>query len=204
MALSADKKAMLKHLAAAGDLAALEALSLEATGRAGLVSLGAVAAKSVTGIHASVFGDAVGPVVITTALSAPARARNASVVAGATYDGGTVSLTGLNQFGLPQTEDIIPVAGTTVYGTKIWKSVSQVAYPGGGVGTHATNTLSIGTGDKIGALFDVLDTMGMGLMQATAGAANTPEAVTVDPTNNAVTFTTVPDGTKVLIFVGNL
>jgi len=45
--------------------------------------------------------------------------------------------------------------------------------------------------------------MGLGLVQATAGAANTPEAVTMDATYNAVVFTTVPDGTKVLIVLAN-
>jgi len=198
MALSKDKKAYLQHLADAGDLLAKEALALESTGRAGFASVGTPAAKSATAVHAAVFGDASGPVTVTSALTNPAFPRNVSAVAGATYDGGIVTVTGTDQFGNAQTEAITPVAGSTVYGAKVFKTVTSVAYPGGGVGTHSTNTLSIGTGDKLGLAFDVIDTFGLGIVN---GA---PEAVTMDATANAATFTSVPDGSKVFKLLCNL
>jgi len=200
MALSADKKAMLRTQAAAGDIYAMEALSLEAMGRGGLVSLGAVAAKSATGVHASFLGtSAVTP--LTTGITNPAQPRNVSGVFAATWDGGNLVVVGTDQFGAAITETIVGVANTTVYGVKIFKTITSVAHTAVGV---AAVGVSVGTGDKIGLAFDVLDTMGMGLMQATAGAACTPEAVTVDPTYNGVLFTTVPDGTKVLILLANV
>jgi hypothetical protein len=200
MALSADKKAMLKTQAAAGDIHAIEALALEATGRGGLVSVGAVAAKSATAVHAAILGtSAITPV--TTGLTNPAHPRNVSAVAAATWDGGSIVVTGTDQFGAIISETLAAVASTTVYGTKVFKTITSIAHTAVGV---AAVGCSVGTGDKLGLAFDVLDSMGLGLVQATAGAANTPEAVTVDPVVNAVTFTTAPDGTKVLCLVCNL
>ena len=200
MALSNDKKAMLRTHAAAGDLYAMEALSLEATGRAGLVSLGAVAAKSATGVHAAVLAtSAITPV--TTGISNPATPRNVSAVAAATWDGGNLVVHGTDQFGGAVSETITVVANATTYGVKIFKTITSFNHTA--VGCKAVGC-SVGTGDKIGLAFDAIDSMGMGLMQATPGAACTPEAVTVDPTYNAATFTTVPDGTKVLSLLANV
>lgn len=201
MALSADKKAMLKTQAAAGDIHAIEALSLEATGRAGFISLGAIAAKSAVSLAASQFGDAAtNPLTIAGQPDAP---RNVRAVFGSTWDGGNIVVTGTNQFGAAVTETLVAVANSTVVGTKIFKTVTSIAKSAVGVGTHATNTVTVGTGDKLGLSVDLLDTMGLGLVQATPGAANTPEALTVDSANDAVTFTTVPDGTKVLVALVN-
>lgn len=199
MGLSADKKAMLKTQAAAGDIYAMEALSLEATGRAGFVSLGAVAAKSTTAVHASILGTtSVAPV--TTGLTNPSQPRNVTGVFAATWDGGDVTVVGTDQFGAAQSETLVAVANSTVVGTKIFKTVTSISHSLVGV---AAVGYSVGVGDKLGLALDVLDTMGLGVVQATPGAANTPEAVTVDAVNNAVTFTTVPDGTKVLNVLAN-
>ena len=200
MALSNDKKAMLRTQAAAGDMYAMEALSLEATGRAGLVSLGAVPAKGATAVHAAVLAtSAITPV--TTGLTNPSVPRNLSAVAAATWDGGSIVVVGTDQFGATITETIAAVANTTVYGTKVFKTVTSIAHTLLGV---AAVGCSVGTGDKVGLTFDVLDTMGLGMVQATPGAANTPEAVTVDPVYNGATFTTVPDGTKVFVLLANV
>jgi len=200
MALSADKKAMLITHAASGDIYAIEALALEATGRAGLVSLGAVAAKSATGVHAAVLATSA-ITAVTTGITNPATPRNVSAVAAATWDGGNLVVNGTDQFGANISETITVVANSTVYGVKVFKTITSFNHTA--VGSNAVGC-SVGTGDKIGLGFDALDTMGLGLVQATPGAANTPEAVTVDATVNAATFTTVPDGTKVLCLLANV
>lgn len=169
----------------------LEILSNVARLRA--ISTGSVPAKSATAVHASVFGDAVGPVALTTGLTNPTYTRNVTAVAGTTYDGGAVTVTGTNTFDLAQTEVITPVVNTTVAGVKIWKTVTKVAYPGGGVGTHGTNTLSIGTGDKLGVPHNIFDTVGLLLV------GTTPEAVTIDAANDAFTPTTTPASTTYLL-----
>jgi hypothetical protein len=200
MALSADKKAMLKTWAASGDILALEALALEATGRGGLVNLGAAAAPAVA-VHAAI--AATTPITpVTTGITNPAQARNLAVVFLATWDGGDVIVKGTDQFGAVISETFADpgTGGGTVVGAKAFKTVTSVEHTA--VGT--AGTYAVQTGSKLGLLFDVLDTMGLGLVQATAGAANVPEAVTVDPVYNTVLFTTVPNGTKVLCLVCNL
>jgi uncharacterized protein (DUF2062 family) len=198
MALSNDKKAMLKQWAAAGDIMAVEALALEATGRGGLVSLGAPAAPAVA-VHAAI--AATTPITpVTTGLTNPAQPRNLAVVFGSGWDGGDVIVKGTDQFGASISETFLTGSAVTRVGNKVFKTVTSVEHTA--VGT--TQTYTVQTGSKLGLLFDVLDTMGLGLVQATPGAANTPEAVTVDPTYNSVLFTTAPDGTKVLCLVCNL
>lgn len=202
MSLLANQKAYLKHLAAAGDLMAQQLIATDSlatdSGRAGFVSLGAVAAKSTTGVHANIAATT-SVVPVTTGITNPAQPRNVTATFGAGWDGGNVVVTGTDQWGNAITETITAVAGSTVAGVKIFKTVTSVAHTA--VGT--TENYSVGTGDKIGLNVNVLDTMGVGIVQATAGAANTPEAITVDPTVDGVTFTTTPNGTKVLIALVN-
>lgn len=192
MGLNVNQKTYLKHLAAAGDMLAIEAMALDASGRGGLLSLGAAVAKNATVIHAAILATtSIDPVAAT---ASPAQPRNVSSTTGGTWDGGNTVITGTDQWGHTIGETIVNVAGTTVYGTKVYKTVLTVAHTVVG----SAGSYSVGTGDKLGLMVDLTDTMGMGLVQATAGAANTPEALTVDPSTDAVTFTTVPDGTKVL------
>lgn len=201
MALSADKKAMLMTWAAAGDILAIEALALESTGRGGLVNLGAAAAPAVA-VHAAIAATT-SILPVTTGITNPAQARNLAVVFLATWDGGNAIVKGTDQFGAAISETFLDPgggAGGTVVGSKAFKTVTSVEHTAvGTLGTYAVQT-----GSKLGLLFDVLDTMGLGLVQATAGASNVPEAVTVDPVYNTVLFTTVPNGTKVLCLVCNL
>lgn len=193
MALNANQRSYLKHLAAAGDLMALEALAIEGTGRAGLVSLGAAAAKSATGVHAGIAGTtSIDPV--TTGLTNPAQPRNVSATFAALWDGGNVIVKGTNQWGLEISETIVAVAGSTVYGTKIFKTVTSIEHTVVGV---AADAYSVGTGDKLGVSVDVVDTLGMGMADGVA------EVATVDALNDAVTFTTVPNGAKVLVALLN-
>lgn len=155
-------------------------------------------AKGANVVHATVFGDAVGPVSITTGLTNPTTARNLQLAMGATYDGGNVTVTGTNQFDQVATETF--TAGTTVtrIGNVMFKTVTKVAYAGGGVGTHGTNTLDVGTGDKIAIVSNVVAAVGL---LYTDGAV---EAVTIDATNDSFLPTTVPNGTHSYVLLVDL
>lgn len=203
MSLLANQKAYLKHLAAAGDMMAKQLIATDTlateSGRAGFVSLGAVAAKGIATVHSIIAGTS-SVVPVTTGITNPSQPRNVSASFGAAWDGGNVVVTGTDQWDHDVTETIVAVQNTTVAGVKIFKTVTSVAHTA--VGTQADG-YSVGTGDKLGMTVDLTDTMGIGAVQATAGAANTPEAITVDPTVDGVTFTTVPNGTKVLVALVN-
>lgn len=196
MPLSTDKKAMLNHLAAQGDLMAMSALSLEATGRAGLLLIGTPAAKSANSVKGTFYGDqATNP--IAGPFTAPAVPRNLRAVFGADWDGGDLVIVGTNQYGLPVTETLVAVAGTTVVGTKIFKTITSVTKGAVGVGTHATNTATIGTGDKLGMTMGSVDTVAIGFVDGVA------EEATMDMALDAVTFTSAPNGAKVFKLLMN-
>ena len=195
MALSNDKKAMLKHLAAAGDLGAQEALYMESTGRAGLVSLGAPAAANAAGVVTTKYGDAAtNPLAVA---ASPARPRNVTATFGATWDGGALTVVGTDQYGLPATEVLAANAGGATTGVKIFKTVTSVTKGAVGVGSHATNTVTVGWGVKLGLTVNAFDTLGLGMVNGT------PEVVTVDPVVDGATFTSAPDGTKVFTLLLN-
>lgn len=155
MALSQRAKANLQSWARRGDIMAQGVLygaaGEDAAGVPFVATLTNVPAKNATAVHADVFGDAVGPVTVNTGITNPTFARNLSCTFGATWDGGNVTLTGTDVAGAAQTEVITAAAGSTVYGVKVFKTLTSFSYAGGGVGTHATNVVSVGTGDKLGA-----------------------------------------------------
>lgn len=142
------------------------------------------AAKSATAVHAAVAGNAVAN-LFPGPITNPATPRNLSAVAAASYDGGALTIVGTNQFDKAQTEVITPVAASTVYGTKIFKTVSSITK--GAVGANAA-AVSVGTGDKIGVTYNVANSTGLMYVGGVL------EAVTVDPVADAWTATSVPNG----------
>lgn len=174
---------------------ALEILS--GAGHATLIATTAYAAKSATAVHASYLATGVN--LFPGAITNPTIPRNLSVVAAATYDGGSITIVGTDQFDVPQTETIVTVANSTVYGVKIWKTVTSITKATVGV---AAVGASIGTGDKIGVLYKVSGTAGLCLAGATLAAA-VPEAVTVDATYSGFTPTSVPNGSIVFTVLVN-
>jgi hypothetical protein len=141
------------------------------------------AAKSPTAVHASVLATAAN--LFPGPITNPVTARNLSAVAAAGYDGGALTVVGINQFNLAQTEIITPVAASTVYSTKIWKTVTSITKAAIGV---AAAGVSVGTGDKIGVGYNVANTTGLMYVGGVL------EAVTVDPVADAWTATSVPNG----------
>jgi hypothetical protein len=141
------------------------------------------AAKSATAVHASVLATAAN--LFPGPITNPVTPRNLSAVAAATYDGGSITVVGTDQFDKAQTEVIAAVANSTVYGTKIFKTVTSITKAAIGV---AAAGCSIGTGDKIGVAYNVANSTGLMFVGGLA------EAVTVDPVADAWTATSVPNG----------
>jgi hypothetical protein len=115
--------------------------------------------------------------------------RNLRCTFGADWDGGDVTIVGTDQFGGAQTETFTGATGVAV-GTKIFKTVTSIRKAAVGVGTHATNTLTVGTGDKLACgTVKVLN-----LFAQCRLGTGVADAVTMDVENSAFTPTTVPDG----------
>lgn len=149
-----------------------------------LVSLGAPAAQGTTNVHAAVASNAANafPGPITN----PVPPRNVRCVFQAAYDGGDITVVGTDQFNAAQTEVIPDTAGATVAGVKIWKTITSITKEA--VGATA-NTVSVGTGNKLGIPVDIT--------AAQVFVDGIAEAATVDTTVDGVTATTATDGVKV-------
>lgn len=163
-------------------------------GGAKLFQVSAPAAASTTAVHAGYAGNNAtnafpGP------FTNPAVPRNLTVTFNALWDGGTVTVTGTDQFDAATSEVFTPGAGTTVVGTKIFKTATSAVKSL--VGASAT-TASIGTGTKLGVAANITSAFGILTVDGTA------EAVTVDATNDAFTPTTAPNGARVYVLAANL
>lgn len=197
--LSLRDRSVLKALAKAGDIlarAANASISNDANlGRAALIAGGTnVAAKSTTAVHAAVAGTAANafPGPITN----PAVPRNVTATFGASWDGGDITVVGTDQFGKAVTEVIADTAGSTVVGTKIFKTVTSITKET--VGANAA-TCSIGTGDKLGVV--PVPVASSPVLLATNGVG---EAVVFDATYNAFTPTSIPNGSRSYVLTINL
>lgn len=157
--------------------------------RALLISVGPIAAKSATAVHASVAGNAAAN-LFPGPITNPASPRNVTAVAAASYDGGSLTIVGTDQFDRPQTEVIAAVAASTVLGTKIFKTITSITKAA--VGADAAG-VSVGTGDKIGVPYNIANNVGH------AYVGTTIEAATIDSTVDGFTPTTVPNATTYVL-----
>lgn len=151
-------------------------------------SLGAPAAKGTTDVHAGFAGndasnDFPGP------FTDPDVPRNLRVDFAAAWDGGNVTVVGVDQFGTAVTEVFTASAGSTVVGTKIFAGVTSATK--GAVGA-AADAASIGTGDKLGLSGDLVANAGS-LTQNGLHQASTWDSATsgVTPSSN------LPNGSRV-------
>jgi len=160
---------------------------------ASIINLGAPAAEGATAIHAALAGNDAdnnfpGP------FTNPDVPRAVSAVAAASYDGGDITVVGTDQFGKAQTDTIVAVAASTVDGVKIFKTVTSAKKAA--VGGNAA-TVSIGSVDKLGVPAPLS-------ADAILFTDDTPEAVTNDVTNNAVTPTTAANGSVEFKVLNNI
>ena len=99
-------------------------------------------------VHAQIIDNATSPV--TTGITNPERPRNLVYTFGAAWGGGNPTITGTDQDDAAVTETPVVNLGSTRTGTKIFKTVTSIAFAAGaGGGTHS---LDIATGDKLGIL----------------------------------------------------
>lgn len=185
-------RAYLEYLARYGDIAARAVVDAEATGVEAIVVLLDVATKAANDVAVTSYGDAAThPILVAAGAAAilAAAPRNVRATFGAAWDGGDVTVTGTDQFGAAQTEVLAAVAGQVVVGTKVFKTVTGLAKAAVGVGTHATNTVTVGTGDKLACGTARLANPFTQLL--TDGVS---ESAVVDATASAFTPNTAPNG----------
>lgn len=145
------------------------------------------AAKGTTEVHA-LYDSAT--LSTSAGFTNPDVPRNLRVTKSASWDGGTVTITGTDQFDAAITE-VFPALGAGLeVGTKIFKTVTALAHSialAGGVG------VSVGCGDLIGIPAHVYN----GVARLWVGT--TGEAVTIDTTYHAFTPTTTPSATTYIL-----
>lgn len=184
----ADRMTQIRTQANAGDNMAMAIMALFDTDYQSMLQVVTPAAKSANSVAATSYGDAASNSI--TVAASPASPRNVRAVFGATWDGGNIVVTGTDQFDVAVTETLVAVAGTTVVGTKIFKTVTSLAKSAVGVGLHATNTVTVGTGDKLG--LTVKSSQSFCLVGDSTPTAMTPAAY--DSAVNGFTPANVPDG----------
>lgn len=124
----------------------------------------------------------------------PTIPRTLDCVFAAGWEGGDVTVTGLNQFGEAITQAYVAVAGTTVQGTKAFSSILTASKA---IQAGAADTVTLQTGGKLGLPVRILDTVGVLFVNDPADfspPADCPEAITLDAVNHTFTPESAPDG----------
>jgi len=148
------------------------------------------AADDPAGVHAlyatGVSVDFPGP------FTSPVVPRNASVTYDALYDGGDTTITGTDMADAACVEVIADNPGATVYGTKVFKTVTAATQQNLGAGGVSA---SIGWGHKLGLAVAPKNNFG----QCTK--ADLPEAAVFDNASQSYGFTptNLPDGTTLSV-----
>lgn len=148
-----------------------------------MLVLGAPDAAGTTDVHAAVQADDAN--AFPGPITAPDVPRTLQVAFAASWDGGDVTVVGTDQFGNAQTETFADVAGTTVAGSKIFKTVTSITKETVGA---TTNTASVGYGPILGIPAKLSGTSHLLFADGVA------EAGTFDATENSVDTATAPDG----------
>jgi len=120
--------------------------------------------------------------------------RNLRVTLGSGWDGGNITVYGTDQFGNQQSEVFTAGSGVTRVGTMVFKTVSGATK---GQAGSSSATVSIGTGDKLGASGHLVDANGILLVDGAIGAG------TIDQVTSAVTPSTVPNGSHAYLLLAN-
>jgi len=144
------------------------------------------AAKSTTAVHA-IFAGNDGSNDFPGAFSDADVPRSLQVDFQASWDGGNVNVVGTDQFDQAVNEDFVANPGSSVLGSKIFKTV--VSATKGAVGVNAAGA-SIGTHDTLGLSRSLHRQVG------TLAVAGVNEVGTWSAITDSVTPTTAPDGSK--------
>jgi len=149
-------------------------------------NLGAPAAASDTACHALYAGNA-GDNNFPGPWTNPDTARGVVVDFQASWDGGDVTVTGLDAFGGAQVEVFTAAPGSTVVGSAIFSQVDSATK--GAVGSNAAGA-SIGTGVLLGLMQTLTTPVGV------LAVDGVTEVATWDNAEGSVKPTTAPDGAK--------
>lgn len=158
------------------------------TAATGAAAFGAFAAPAAAGVdvHAAIASDNAAPV--TTGITNPAIPRTLQVVFTALWDGGDVTIVGTDQFDAAVTETIADVAGTTVQGVKVFKTVTSIA------------TETVGAGGGLTATVQTAAKLGLSALPSAPGALATVDGVNttaaLNTTYGSVSFGSDPDGAR--------
>lgn len=152
------------------------------------------AAKGTNNVHALI--DSALTTDVTTGFTNPAPARNLRVVKSASWDGGTVTVTGTDQYGRAVSEVFPDLTDGTEVGTKIFATVTSCSHS---IALAGGSGYSIGTGDLLGVVGKLVS-----LTDYSLELAGVAEAATLDLTYDGFTPTTVPDGAVDYTLVTNV
>ena len=125
---------------------------------------------------------------ITTGIAPLVFPTAVQCVFAALWDGGDITIVGIDQFGRAQTETIADTPAGTVEGVKIWKAITSINQQT--VGAGGALTCTVNTGAKIGLPLPIKSAFGVGMVDGVA------ELWTWDATYHGFTPTTTPDGSK--------
>lgn len=155
------------------------------------------AAANTSAVHAAVQESAAnafpGPITNPPGIAG----RNITATFAAGWGGGDITIVGTDQFGNAQTEVIADTAGSTVAGSKIFKTVTSISKE---TAAGTTDDVTIGYGTKIGVPFQF--TTSSFVIQTDAGPPAVLDSATLDTTYFAFTTATAPNGTRDFLFVG--
>ena len=146
-----------------------------------------VAAASAAAIHAAIAGT--GAIQnITTAITNPGEGRNVTITAtNVASPSGNVVITGLVR-GTEDTETLGITAGGTTLGNKPFDTVTNIQLP---AGLSASDTVSVGIGDKFGLLHEI-DAIGQVYkISVNAVELTSTYAALVNATYSTIDFSTV-------------
>lgn len=151
-----------------------------------IMAVGPVAAKSDTAVHAAYAADQ--PNTFPGPITNPVTPRNLHYKLSApTFDGGIITVTGTNQFDEAQIETWDTNMGSA-FGQKIFKTITSITKSVVGV---TTDTISIGTGDKIGLPKKIVPGSSAIVISGTSVISHT-----LDTTNSAFTPSPAPSATS--------
>ena len=134
--------------------------------------------------------------VVMTGLVSPVFPRGIEAVFDASWDGGNLLITGTNQFDEVFTETIVAVAGSTVAGLKVFKTITQVKKTL--VGIRVETGVLLQTTDVLGLPVRILNNTVIVFVNGTGAL---PTAVSV--LNASVTPATAPDASRVFAVLAN-
>lgn len=151
--------------------------------------------KSATAIKGSttLVGVVAGAAVASPTAVVPGLGRNLTLTVanagGSTTPAVTIRIVGRDQFGKQITEDISQSGTGVALGEKIFSKVESIKFTAAS-GIEASDTYSIGTGDKVGLPVklrdDLADVVGAQLVNSTTVTAKTVNTTNLDVANSAV------------------